>query len=371
MENKPPFGESGPERPNASSMETRITDFVRFGVVGLFAYWSFTLIAPFAIIVIWAGILAVALYPAYAKLSALLGGRPRLAAFLITLAALAVIIGPLAAIALNFVDAGHIVLDRIREGAFTIPSPPESVKEWPLIGERAYAYWSQASSNLGETLIQMRQSLAEAGTAALSKIAGVGTDLLRFVVSVIVAGFFLRPGPQLARNVKAFAARIAGERGVGFAELAAATIRNVARGVIGVALLQSLISGLVFGLFGVPAPGMLAFAVLVLCIVQIGPALVLLPVAIWAWTAWAWLPALALTLLLAPILVIDNVLKPIVVARGLSTPMLVILIGVIGGTLSYGLVGLFLGPIVLSVFYDLVAAWVRLPPQGVARKAAS
>jgi predicted PurR-regulated permease PerM len=143
--------------------------------------------------------------------------------------------------------------------------------------------------------------------------------------------------------------------------LEGATIRNVARGVIGIALLQMLLSALVLSLFGVPAPALIAFAVLIFCIVQIGPALPLLPVVIWAWTAWNWLPALGLTLCLIPLLVIDNVMKPILVARGLATPTLVILVGVIGGTLSYGLVGLFLGPIVLSVFYDLLLAWVRQP----------
>lgn len=343
------------------SIETRITDLVRFGVVGLFAYWSLKLIAPFAIILIWAGILAVALHPLYARLNKALGGRERLAALLLTLACLAVIIGPLAAIAFNFIDAGHVVLDRLKEGSFTLPTPPESVKEWPLIGERVYEAWARASSNLGETLVQMRSSLVDTGSVVLGKLASVGGDLLQFVVSVIVAGFFFRHGPRLASSVKAFAHRIAADRGVGFVDLAAATVRNVARGVIGVAMLQALLSGLIFSVFGVPAPGMLSFAVLLFCIVQIGPAIVLLPVAIWAWISWEWPAALGLTVLLTPVLIIDNVLKPILVARGLSTPMLIIILGVIGGTLSYGLVGLFLGPIVLSVFYDLIVAWVRLP----------
>ena len=116
-------------------------------------------------------------------------------------------------------------------------------------------------------------------------------------------------------------------------------------------------------LLGQPVPGAggLTFVVLILCIVQIGPALVLLPVAIWAWTTQEFTYALFLTVLLIPVAVIDNVMKPVLVSRGLSTPMLVIFMGVIGGTLAYGLIGLFLGPIVLSVFYDLLVAWVRNP----------
>jgi predicted PurR-regulated permease PerM len=129
--------------------------------------------------------------------------------------------------------------------------------------------------------------------------------------------------------------------------------------VIGVALLQALLTGLILTLFDVPAAGVIAFLVLIFCIVQVGPVPVVLPVIIWAWSTKDTGPALILTLLLIVIPVIDNVLKPILMARGLSTPMLVILLGVIGGTVSYGLIGLFLGPILLGIFYELLMAWVR------------
>lgn len=341
-----------------SPTERRITDFVRLGVVGLFAYWSLTLIAPFAVIIIWASILVVALYPLYSDLRRQFGGRGRPAAILITLAGLVVIIGPVAAIALNFAEAAQAFFSRLTNGTFIVPTPPESVREWPLIGERAYAAWSLASTNLAATLKQFEASLLQVGSAALGQIASIGGGLVSFVASVILSGFLFAPAPRLAEGVRSFARRIAGERGVGFANLAGATIRNVARGVIGVALLQAFLCGLIFVLFDVPAPGVITFAILILCIVQIGPALVLLPLIVWAWVTWTSLAALVFTLLLIPIMIIDNVMKPFLVARGLSTPMLVILVGVIGGTLSHGLVGLFLGPIVLSVFYDLLVAWV-------------
>lgn len=155
-----------------------------------------------------------------------------------------------------------------------------------------------------------------------------------------------------------------GDRGVGFLQLAAATIRNVARGVIGVALLQAFLCILILSLFKVPAPGAIAFVVLILCIIQIGPALALLPVIVWAWTSMEFGMAALFTILLIPLLIIDNVMKPILVARGLSTPTLVILLGVLGGTLSYGLIGLFLGPIVLSVFHSLLLIWMNTDTVG-------
>jgi predicted PurR-regulated permease PerM len=183
---------------------------------------------------------------------------------------------------------------------------------------------------------------------------------LKFVLSVILMGLMLKPGPRLAAGAKAFAARLVAPRGEHFVDLAGATIRNVSRGVIGVALIQTLIAGIVLEVAGVPGAGLLAFAILIFCIIQIGPAPVLVPVVIWAWATMSGGSALVLTLVLVPVLVIDNVLKPILMARGLTTPLLVILTGVIGGTISYGLIGLFLGPIVLAVFYELVVAWVQI-----------
>ena len=188
--------------------------------------------------------------------------------------------------------------------------------------------------------------------------------MLGFAVSVLIAGFLFVPGPQLGGQIKVFARRIAAERGARFVDLAAATIRNISRGVIGVALLQALIAALVLTLLGVPGAGLAAFLVLIFCIVQVGPIPVLLPVVIWAWATKDTGPALLLTVLLIPIPVIDNVLKPILMARGLSTPMLVILLGVIGGTVVYGLIGLFLGPILLGIFYELLVVWMRNDPPG-------
>ena len=352
---------AAPAAGERSSIETRITDFVRLGIVFLFAYWSYTLVAPFILIVIWAAILTVALYPFHDVLCRLLGGRRRLSAFLITLLGLAIIIGPLAAIALNFVDATRWLIDKMSTGGLHFPAPPEAIRDWPMIGERIHEAWTAAASNLAGTFEYLQPTLLQAGRYVLGKSAAIGLGLLSFITSIIIAGFFFGHGAKLAASADRFAERIAGERGLGFVRLAGATIRNVASGVIGVALVQSLLAGLVLHFFAVPGAGGLTFVVLILCIVQIGPALVLLPVAIWAWTTQEFTYALFLTVLLIPVAVIDNVMKPVLVSRGLSTPMLVIFMGVIGGTLAYGLIGLFLGPIVLSVFYDLLVAWVRNP----------
>lgn len=360
---------SQPVAPDQPTIERRVTDFVRLGVVALFAYWSFTLVAPFLVIVIWAGILTVALYPCYQALRVALGGSKRLAAIVLTLLSLGIIIGPLAAIALNFVEATHWLMTKLESGSLHIPTPSEAIREWPVVGERVYEAWRLASENLTGALQRFEPTLLEMGGDVLGKAARVGFGLLSFMASVIIAGFFFGHGPQMATGINRFADRIAGERGIGFVRLAAATIHNVARGVIGVAIFQALLSGLVLYFFAIPASGGLTFAIMILCIVQIGPAPILFPLVIWAWMTQDFVYALSLTAFLVPVAVIDNVLKPILVSRGLSTPMLVILMGVIGGTLSYGLIGLFLGPIVLSVFYDLLVAWLRGPLMSEGTKA--
>jgi predicted PurR-regulated permease PerM len=346
--------------PNGQSFDSKVTDLViRLIVVGFFAYLSLTLLAPFFIMVIWAVILAVALYPAFAALRRLLRDRGGLAATLITLSGVALIVVPLGAVTVNVADTTLDLVADFENQTVAVPRPPEAVRDWPVIGEQVHAAWSLASTNLEAAVKRFGPPLLQAAGGIVGKIAGVGFGMLGFAVSVLIAGFLFVPGPRLGDVIKTFARRIADDRGAPFVDLAAATIRNISRGVIGVALLQALLAGLILSLFGVPAAGVIAFLVLLFCIVQVGPVPVVLPVIIWAWSTKDTGPALLLTLLLIVIPVIDNVLKPILMARGLSTPMLVILLGVIGGTVTYGLIGLFLGPILLGIFYELLMAWVK------------
>ena len=185
---------------------------------------------------------------------------------------------------------------------------------------------------------------------------------------MVVSGFLYVPAPRLVAGIRVVAERVIGHhRGSDFIDLAAATIRNVARGIIGVAIVQSLLIGLGFILGHVPAAGLLTLAVLVLAIVQLGVFPIIVPVLIWAWVTHDTGYALLLTAWLIPAGLADIALKPLFMGKGLPVPFVVILAGVIGGTVAYGLIGLFLGPIVLAVFYELVRFWVAdtpAPPPG-------
>jgi predicted PurR-regulated permease PerM len=346
---------------NGQSFDHAVIDLaIRLTVVGFFAYLSLTLLAPFGIMIIWAAILAVALYPTFTGVQKLLRGRSGLAAALITLLGLIVIVVPLGAVTVNLAETTMGLVAHFENETMAVPRPPISVQEWPLIGDKVYAAWNLASNNLDAALARFGPPLLQFASTIVGKIAGIGFGMLGFGVSVLVAGFLFIPGPRLGNLIKAFARRMAGASGSDFVDLAAATIRNISRGVIGMALLQALLAGVVLALFDVPAAGAIAFAVLIFCIIQVGAIPVLLPLIIWAWATKDTGPALLLTVLLIPIPIIDNVLKPVLMARGLSTPILIILLGVIGGTVTYGMIGLFLGPILLGIFYEMVTAWVKI-----------
>ncbi len=342
----------------SAGIERLVTDIaIKLGVLGLFLYWSMTLIAPFAIILVWAVILTVALYPVYEEGRDRLGGRGWIAATLLTLLGLAVIVGPAGTMAVRLTEEAHELVKEAEAGEFRLPQPPEQLRRIPVVGEELYLNWSQSAHEAGEALKAYRPRMVQVGVMALGRIADFGLGLLHFAGSVLLMGFLFGPGPALLVKLRQCAGRISASHGIHFVELAGATIRNVSRGVVGVAVLQGLLASAFFALFQVPWPGLLGLVVLLLCLTQIGPLVVVLPAILWGWATMPTLEAVGFTLCLASLPVLDSILKPVLMARGLATPMLVILVGVIGGTLSYGLIGLFLGPIVLAVFYELLSSW--------------
>jgi predicted PurR-regulated permease PerM len=193
----------------------------------------------------------------------------------------------------------------------------------------------------------------------LAFAGSAGFGMLKFVAAVAISGFLFHFGPRLVAAIRRVQARLVTQRSQDFVALSGLTIRTVAQGVIGVAVLQSLLAGIGLKLAGVPHAGLLAFAVLLLAILQIGSAIVLIPVIIWIWATKDFAVALPLTIYLLIVGLADNILKPMLMGRGLNTPMLVIFIGVLGGMLAHGILGLFVGPIILAVTWELIMAWIR------------
>lgn len=347
-----------PHSPESSRDEKPFDLVIRIGLLGLLIYWAFTLVRPFIVIVLWSIILAVALYPSFEWLADRLGERRRLAAILMTVTGLLVTLGPVTWLGLGLVENGRALYDGFMTGDIAFPPPPPWIKAWPLVGEPIFQTWELASSNLKAAFIRVAPELRPFGATLLGVAGSTGLSILSFLASVLLAGFLFAPAPSLVAAIRAFARRVHDDRGEQFVVLAGATIRNVSRGVIGIAVIQAVLAGIGLVGAGVPGASLITFAVLFLAIVQIGAAVVLLPLIAWSWMTMDAQTALLFTAYMVPVNVIDNVLRPIVLGRGLQTPMLVIFIGVIGGTLAHGLIGLFVGPIVLAVCWDLLSVWV-------------
>ncbi len=332
---------------------------IRLAVLGLLLYLSFLLVRPFVSIAIWSVVITVALYPAYAWMVGLLGGRRRLAAVFITLVSFLIVIGPATWLALGLIDSLRILSEQLDLSALALPSPREAVKHWPLIGDQVYQFWDLASNNLRSALARIAPHLRPIGSSLLQIAGSAGTGAVKFFIAIIVAGFLYSPAPSLVDAIRKFSHRLASGRGEEFVQLAGATIRVVSRGVIGISALQALFAGLGLVFAGIPGASLITSAVLILGIIQIGPSIVLIPLIIWSWTAMEATTALLFTAYMIPVSLLDNALRPLLMGRGLQTPSLVILTGVIGGTISFGITGLFLGPIILAVIWELLVAWVR------------
>ena len=332
---------------------------VRLGLLAFLLYWSFVIVRPFIPILAWSLVLTVGLYPLYNWLSVVLGGRPVLAAVIITVINLLIVIGPVTWLGLGLVDGLQSFAAQLSAGSLAVPSPPAGVKDWPIVGAQIYTLWDQASTNLGAALRELAPYLKSLAGPVLAFAGSAGVGTLKFVLSLVLAGFLFPHGTGLVAAMRGIQARLVAQRSQDFVALAGLTIRTVSQGVIGVAILQSLLAGIGLKLAGVAHAGVLAFAVLVLGILQIGAALILIPVTIWIWATTNFTPALLITIYLLVVGLADNVLKPMLMGRGLNTPMLVIFIGVLGGTLAHGIVGLFIGPIILAVAWELMMAWIR------------
>ncbi len=337
---------------------TAVEATIRIGFVVLLAAWCFQIVRPFVGIVTWGAILALAGRQGYVRIAGALGGRRGLAAALFTLLALVLLAVPTVLLSGTFVEGARKLAGQLSGGTLHIPPPPDSVAGWPLVGEPLARFWTLASENLKDALAQVQPQLKALGAWLLAAAASFGLQVLQFVLSIVIAGVLLAHSEGAADAAEAVATRIVGRRGPELTRLADATVRSVARGIIGVALIQSALAGIGFLAAGVPGAGLWALICLVLAIVQIGPAVVLLGAIVYVFSTAGTLTAVLFLVWCVFVGLLDNVLKPILLGRGVNVPMVVIFLGAIGGFLAMGLIGLFVGSIVLVLGYTLFLAWL-------------
>jgi predicted PurR-regulated permease PerM len=346
---------------------SRLLDvLIRAGLILVLVFLCYQVFSPFLALMVWAVILAVTLYPLHRFLAGKMGGRQGWSATMITLLAIALIVTPAAVLMGSMGDSVHRVVDDIQQDTLKVPPPRESVAAWPLVGKKIYAFWDRAHNDLPALVKSMQPKIGELAKTALSMVANIGGGILKFIAAFIVAGIVMAFGESGARASRAIFARVFGpERGAQFTVLSVATIRAVAQGVIGIAFIQALAVGLCLLFAGVPLAGVLAGVVLVLGIAQVPALLVTLPAIAYLWMSggYSTVEAAMYSVLLFIAGMADNVLKPLMLGRGVDAPMPVILLGALGGMATVGILGLFVGATLLALGYQIFMGWVRPGPE--------
>jgi len=332
---------------------------IRLGVLFLIFAWSLQILAPFISVIAWGAIIAVAIYTPFLKLNQKLGGRKKLTVFLVAVLGVAVVLIPVILLSASLVESATTLGHEFNTGKAAIPAPSESVREWPVIGENTYKLWQQASVDLSALMEKYPEQLSAVGKKLLGTAAGLGAGILQFVISMLIAAAFLSSAESAGAAMQRLAMRLAGEQGEPLLRLSTSTIRSVAIGVIGIAFIQAMLGGLGMMFAGVPAAGLLAIIILVFAIAQLPPILVLLPVIFYVFSAESTTVAVIFTIWSILVSMSDAVLKPMLLGRGVDAPMLVILLGAIGGMIMSGIVGLFIGAVILALGYKLFQAWVN------------
>lgn len=336
---------------------TVIETAIKLGIIFLLASLCLKILDPFLLPVFWGIIIAIAVYPLYLKLKKLLGGREKLAATIYTLLTLTILIIPTIIITNSIIDFSQTVQQKIEVDGLHIPAPEENIKDWPIVGETIYDTWSMASTDLGKTLERFSPQIKQAVKTGLSVIASAGITILLFVFSIIISGVLVVNAEASYKLSKTIFRRLAGE-GTSYTETAIGTIRSVAQGVLGIALFQTALAALGMYIMDVPGWGFWSFLVLVVAIVQLPPLLILGPVAAYLFSATETTPAVLFAIYSVIVSMSDSFLKPFVLGRGVNTPVLVILLGAIGGMLLSGIIGLFTGAVILALGYELLVEWI-------------
>lgn len=336
-----------------------MASFLQIAAVVLLIYICFQILRPFLAIVVWGIIISVALYPAYLSLAQRLGGREKLAAMLIGLIGISIIVVPAWLLADSTIGALKYIGAQTQSGTLAIPPPNESVQDWPVVGEQVYELWASAATNLEDTLNQFQEQIKAMGERALSLAGHSVVTVFQFIFSILIAAVLFTVaagGYEASRNISV--SLVGPERGPKLTDMAVGTVRSVFKGVLGVAAIQAVASALLLLIAGIPAAGLWAGAVLVLAIVQLPPLLVLGPIAFWYFSVAETAPAVVFLVVALVVSGSDTFLKPMLLGRGLDTPMLVILLGAIGGAISMGIVGLFIGAVVLALGYEILTIWM-------------
>jgi predicted PurR-regulated permease PerM len=350
------------ERPQSSGLWDTL---IPIALVGGLAVLCFRVFSPFLNLMVWSIILAVTLYPLHQWLARRIGGRQGLASTILVILGVSLIVVPTWFLMNSFADSVQRFVGAMQQNTLQIPTPREGIRSWPIVGKDIYAFWSKAHTDLPGLVQSMQPKIGELARDALSMVARIGGTMLLFLVSFVVANIVMAYGESAAHSGRAVLCRVAGtSRGESLTKLAVATVRAVALGVIGIAVIQALLIGLALLLADIPVAGLLALIAFVLGIAQVPALIITLPVIVYIWSSgdYSTGAAVAHTIILLVTGMADNVLKPLMLGRGVDVPMPVILFGALGGMASGGILGMFVGATALALGYELFKNWVATNP---------
>ncbi|MGC1902790.1 MAG: AI-2E family transporter [Candidatus Acidiferrum sp.] len=331
------------------------------GLVILLTAACFLIARPFLPLTAWGIIIAIAVYPRYKQLEGWLGGRDLLSAILVTLLLLAFLILPVVLLTGTVVGGIQTFGAHLKDGTPIIPPAPSSVESWPLVGIPLVKAWNQLATNAASGLKNFGPEIRAVLPKLLSASAGLGLTVLQFALSIVVAGVLLANARRASEAAHLLASRIFGDQGAEFEQLAGSTIRSVTTGILGVALLQSCLAAVGFVVARMPAAGLWTIVFLIAAVLQAG-ALVLIPAVIYMFAIASTTKAVIFMCWCVFVGLADNVVKPLLLGRGVAVPIIVVFLGAIGGFVAMGTIGLFVGAIILSVGYKLFLAWLDRVP---------
>lgn len=331
------------------------------GLIALIVLWCAQILQPFVGLIAWGAVVAVAVYPLFLKLKSALGGSSKLAVTAVVLISLAVIVVPAALFADSLAGSVKSFTQSASSGTFHVRPPAEGVKDWPLVGEKAYAVWSEAAVNLKGLLEEHSDGLHQIAVKGLKQVAQTSIGILAFIISIFIAAAFLASANSCSAGMSRLSRRLAGDNGDEMLALTVATVRSVAVGVLGIAFIQAVAGGVGMVAVGVPGAGIWTLAILIVAIAQLPPWLVLGPVIVYVFSVEE-SSTVAIVFMVWSLIVsfADMFLKPLLLGRGLDVPMLVILLGAIGGMITAGIMGLFVGAVVLALGYVLFMQWLTM-----------
>jgi len=343
---------------NQSSNNSVYDTTIRLFILLLIVAWCLLIMYPFVNIILWSLILAMAIYPLHKVLSSKIGGKPKLASFIIVFSILAIIFVPTGFLIGSLVDEVKELKVNYDNGTLSIPPPTEKVKEWPIIGEKLYDTWQAAYVDIEKIIIKYQDQLTDLGRTIGKGVLGAVSGVTQIMLALIIAGILL-VFSGTAESLRKFFRKLAGNKGDEFADVTIKTVANVVKGVLGVALILAILHGILLMVAGIPYAGLWSLLIFVLAVLQLPVVFVTVPIIIYMFATKEPVPAIVWTVLLLVAGLSDNVLKPILLGKDAPVPMLVIFIGVIGGFIFSGFIGLFTGAIVMSIGYKLFAGWIN------------